>query len=94
MMKAETLHSMLAPLAAQQVCVGTSSWKYPGWCGQIYDEQRYQSADNNRVDAPMPKTHASHLRYSPSFLRADFLDCFAVVDLEPLAAGDFEFAGV
>ncbi len=31
-MKAETLHSN---------CVGTSSWKYPGWCGQLYDEQRY-----------------------------------------------------
>jgi uncharacterized protein YecE (DUF72 family) len=23
------------------VCIGTSSWKYPGWCGQLYDEQRY-----------------------------------------------------
>ena len=41
MMKADTLHSKLAPLAAQQVCVGTSSWKYSGWCGQLYDEQRY-----------------------------------------------------
>ena len=28
-------------LAAQNVLVGTSSWKYPGWCGQIYDERRY-----------------------------------------------------
>ncbi len=41
MMKAASLHSKLAPLAAQQVCIGTSSWKYPGWCGQLYDEQRY-----------------------------------------------------
>src|SRR5476651_834747 len=31
----------LQSLAAQNVFVGTSSWKYPGWCGQIYDEQRY-----------------------------------------------------
>lgn len=23
------------------VCLGTSSWKYEGWIGQIYDEQRY-----------------------------------------------------
>lgn len=21
--------------------IGTSSWKYPGWCGVLYDEQRY-----------------------------------------------------
>ena len=41
MTKAASLHAKLAPLAAQQVCVGTSSWKYPGWCGQLYDEQRY-----------------------------------------------------
>ena len=38
---ADILHAKLAPLAAQQVCVGTSSWKYPGWCGRLYDEQRY-----------------------------------------------------
>ena len=41
MMNAASLHSKLAPLAEQQVFVGTSSWKYAGWCGQIYDEQRY-----------------------------------------------------
>jgi uncharacterized protein YecE (DUF72 family) len=23
------------------LCLGTSSWKYEGWLGQIYDEQRY-----------------------------------------------------
>lgn len=41
MTKAALLHSKLAPLAEQRVCIGTSSWKYPGWCGQLYDEQRY-----------------------------------------------------
>ena len=35
----ETLRS----LAGQQVFIGTSSWKYPGWCGQLYDAQRYQT---------------------------------------------------
>jgi hypothetical protein len=30
----------LAGLADQGVFIGTSSWKYPGWCGLIYDEQR------------------------------------------------------
>ena len=30
-----------AGLASKGVFVGTSSWKYPGWCGQLYDFQRY-----------------------------------------------------
>ena len=30
-----------AALASQGVFVGTSSWKYPGWCGQLYDQARY-----------------------------------------------------
>lgn len=37
----ENLRSKVAALAADGVMIGTSSWKYPGWCGQIYDEQRY-----------------------------------------------------
>ena len=24
-----------------QVFLGTSSWRYPGWCGLLYDEERY-----------------------------------------------------
>lgn len=28
-------------LATKNVFVGTSSWKYPGWTGLLYDEQRY-----------------------------------------------------
>lgn len=31
----------LGQLAAQGIYIGTSSWKYAGWCGLIYDEQRY-----------------------------------------------------
>jgi uncharacterized protein YecE (DUF72 family) len=30
-----------AELAASGVFVGTSSWKYPGWRGMLYDESRY-----------------------------------------------------
>lgn len=37
MLSAEKLKS----LADQGIFIGTSSWKYPGWCGQLYDEQRY-----------------------------------------------------
>lgn len=35
------LHDPLAKLAGEGVFIGTSSWKYDGWCGQIYDESRY-----------------------------------------------------
>jgi uncharacterized protein YecE (DUF72 family) len=29
-------------LPTQGVYVGTSSWKYPGWFGRIYDRSRYE----------------------------------------------------
>ncbi|MBL9131434.1 MAG: DUF72 domain-containing protein [Verrucomicrobiaceae bacterium] len=35
------LKQALAVLAERNVFVGTSSWKYPGWTGLLYDEQRY-----------------------------------------------------
>src|SRR5687767_6687434 len=35
------LQTSLRALAAQGVFMGTSSWKYPGWFGTVYDEQRY-----------------------------------------------------
>ncbi len=31
----------LQKLVQDSVFIGTSSWKYPGWCGQVYDESRY-----------------------------------------------------
>ncbi|MCW5555203.1 MAG: DUF72 domain-containing protein [Verrucomicrobiae bacterium] len=31
----------LAALAARGVFLGTSSWKYPGWFGQLYERDRY-----------------------------------------------------
>lgn len=38
----QELAGQAASLAVQGVYVGTSSWKYPGWCGQIYDPLRYE----------------------------------------------------
>ena len=35
------LQSAAEALAKQGVFIGTSSWKYPGWRGQLYDESRY-----------------------------------------------------
>lgn len=37
----ESYRTRLAELAAQGIYVGTSSWRYPGWCGLVYEEQRY-----------------------------------------------------
>jgi uncharacterized protein YecE (DUF72 family) len=38
----EHLRQQAAALARQGVFIGTSSWKYPGWCGQLYDRSRYE----------------------------------------------------
>jgi len=35
------LREQLAALAGKGVYIGTSSWKYPGWIGTVYDEGRY-----------------------------------------------------
>jgi uncharacterized protein YecE (DUF72 family) len=35
------LASRMKRLARMRIYVGTSSWKYPGWLGQIYNPQRY-----------------------------------------------------
>lgn len=38
----EKLKPLLDGLADEhQVYIGTSSWKYQGWCGMLYDEERY-----------------------------------------------------
>jgi uncharacterized protein YecE (DUF72 family) len=36
------LAASLTALAARNIYVGTSSWKYPGWLGQVYDRGRYE----------------------------------------------------
>ncbi|HNQ87421.1 MAG TPA: DUF72 domain-containing protein [Verrucomicrobiota bacterium] len=41
-MDRERLRERLSELGARGVYVGTSSWKYAGWCGQIYDAARYE----------------------------------------------------
>jgi uncharacterized protein YecE (DUF72 family) len=37
----EAMTPALARLAREGVFLGTSSWKYPGWFGQLYDRGRY-----------------------------------------------------
>jgi hypothetical protein len=38
----QKLAQQAAALAAQGVYIGTSSWKYTGWCGTLYDRARYE----------------------------------------------------
>ena len=38
----EQMKTKAAELAAQGVFIGTSSWKYDGWLGQIYTPARYE----------------------------------------------------
>jgi uncharacterized protein YecE (DUF72 family) len=37
----ERLRNRLAALASENIFIGTSSWKYEGWLGQIYTRDRY-----------------------------------------------------
>ena len=37
----ERTKGAVAKLAARGVFIGTSSWKYLGWRGQLYDGERY-----------------------------------------------------
>lgn len=39
----QRLRLKLAEAARAGVFIGTSSWKYPGWCGQIYTRELYQT---------------------------------------------------
>ncbi|MEI7823261.1 MAG: hypothetical protein WCK55_20315 [Verrucomicrobiota bacterium] len=51
----------LQPIAAQQVFIGTSSWKYPGRCGQLYNEQRELTCD--------PARFPRHRKAAPASIR-------------------------
>jgi uncharacterized protein YecE (DUF72 family) len=42
----ERLAANLQRLAGERVWIGTSSWKYEGWLGQIYTRERYLSRGN------------------------------------------------
>ncbi len=38
-----TLRAGVKELAEEGLYLGTSSWKYPGWLGQLYDRDRYET---------------------------------------------------
>jgi uncharacterized protein YecE (DUF72 family) len=37
----DDLKNKVARLAGENILIGTSSWKYPGWRGMLYDDARY-----------------------------------------------------
>ncbi len=41
MLDFHSTRTAVSELAKAGVLIGTSSWKYPGWLGQLYDESRY-----------------------------------------------------
>jgi uncharacterized protein YecE (DUF72 family) len=42
LLRIRPLAERLKRLAARGIYLGTSSWKYPGWLGQVYDPARYE----------------------------------------------------
>ena len=61
------LAARLQALAAQGIWIGTSSWKYDGWLGQIYTAERYET-----------RGHFSHKRFETECL-AEYAETFPVV---------------
>ncbi len=88
--------SRLRELARQGVWVGTSSWKYPGWLGQIYDEQNYLTRGKFSEAAFEKSCLAEYARVFPTvcvdagyyrFPAAPF-----IMGLDALTPPDFQFA--
>lgn len=61
------LAARLRSLAEQGVRIGTSSWKYDGWLGQIYTSERYET-----------RGRFSHKRFQAECL-AEYAETFPVV---------------
>jgi hypothetical protein len=38
----DQLKQRIEELANRNVFIGTSSWKYSGWCGMLYEPARYE----------------------------------------------------
>ncbi len=63
----QKLSPRLAALAAEGVLIGTSSWKYEGWLGQIYTPERY-----------LTRGKVSHKKFEESCL-TEYGEVFPVV---------------
>ena len=58
----EQIAQRVSQLAAKNIYIGTSSWKYEGWLGQLYSPERYQyrgKLAKNRFEAGCLEEYAS-----------------------------------
>jgi uncharacterized protein YecE (DUF72 family) len=76
MLEFQFTRAVLYELAADGVFIGTSSWKYPGWLGQLYDESRY-----------LTRGKFSHAKFEASCL-AEYAETFSSVCVD---AGYYAF---
>jgi len=70
------LRDAAARLAAQGILIGTSSWKYPGWIGWLYDRDRY-----------LTRGRFSEARFERECLR-EYAEVFSTVSVD---AGYYAF---
>ncbi|MCH7228765.1 hypothetical protein [Haloferula sp. A504] len=76
-MDARLLRPQLAELARNGLFVGTSSWKYPGWLGQLYEEPRY-----------LTRGRFSHARFERECL-AEYAEVFPTVCVDASILSSF-----
>lgn len=96
MFQREQLAAKLRWLAARGVFIGTSSWKYPGWFGGVYERDRYvwrgrfsQARFERNCLAEFAQTfHAVSLDAA----YYQFLDQSTVAELAALVPDGFQFA--
>ena len=72
----ERLRAGVARLAEQDVLIGTSSWKYPGWIGWLYQRDRY-----------LTRGRFSEARFDRECLR-EYAEIFSTVSVD---AGYYAF---
>jgi len=72
----ERLRAGVARLAAEGILIGTSSWKYPGWIGWLYEQNHY-----------LTRGRFSEARFRRECLRA-YADVFPTVSVD---AGYYTF---
>jgi hypothetical protein len=68
----QQLAQRVGALAAQGVFIGTSSWKYPGWLGTIYDRGRYEGIyirNHHELDTHQDSATSNRIFTRRSFVR-------------------------
>ena len=85
------LAARLKKLAGRGIYLGTASWKYPGWVGQVYDPERYAggSKDSGKDSRESGCEKGFSHQVSEARFNRECLAEYAVVF--PTVGGDFSF---